>query len=209
MPKYLTWEKTRQRWVFQMRIPEPLRSAYDGRTTLRQHLGDIPESEAVARASQLAAHHKAVFEQRRSPTPKSRRTGSTTDVTLRFVLDDNITQRIIATWRMQRAHEFKERLQLLRQASDREWECLEKEIEQSLCDARRHLRRGSVELLQQALTSIQTELNVCLEGGGPAMESLTDAFNAGHVAFLTDCLAVVRGDTPVSALALPLKRSCP
>lgn len=201
MPQYLTWEKGRQRWVFQMRIPESLQSAYGGRTTLRQHLGDIPESEAAARASQLAAHHKAVFEQHRSPAPKPSRTAATTDAALRFVLSDDIAQRFIATWRMRRAHEFKQRLQLLRQASDKAWEQLEAEIEESLADARRCLRRGSVELLQQALASIQSDLNIRLEGGGPAMESLTDAFNTGRVAFLSDCLAVVRGDTPVSALA--------
>lgn len=201
MPQYLTWEKARRRWVFQMRIPESLQSAFGGRTTLRQHLGDIPEAEAVARATQLAAHHKAVFEQHRNPAQKPRHTASTADVTLRFTLDDDIIQRFIATWRTQYAHEFKERLRLLRQASDREWERLEAEIEESLCDARRCLRRGGVELLQQSLASIQSELNIRLEGGGPAMESLTDAFNAGHVAFLTDCLAVIRGDTPVSALA--------
>lgn len=201
MSKYLTWEKARQRWVFQMRIPESLQSAYGGRTTLRQHLGNIPESEAAARASQLAAHHKAVFEQHRSPAPKPNCTAATTEATLRFALSDDIAQRFIATWRMRRAHEFGQRLQLLRQASDEAWEQLEAEIEESLADARRCLRRGSVELQQQALASIQSDLNIRLEGGGPAMESLTDAFNTGRVAFLSDCLAVVRGDTPVSALA--------
>jgi len=209
MPQYLTWEKARRRWVFQMRIPESLQSAYGGRTTLRQHLGNIPESEAAARASQIAAHHKAVFEQHRRPAQNPRRTAVPTDVTLRFVLNDAIAQRFIATWRTRRAREFEARPRSLRNAPDEAWEQLEEEIEESLGDARRCLRRGSAELLQQALASIQSELNIRLDGGGQAMESLTDAFNAGHVAFLTDCLAVVRGDTPVSALAPPPESQLP
>lgn len=96
MPTYLTWEKGRLRWVFQTRIPENARAAFGGRSTIRVHLGDISEAEALARASHLAAQYKSLFNRHRKSKKKRKLSD---DASALFVLDTDMQQRAVSTWR--------------------------------------------------------------------------------------------------------------
>lgn len=207
MAKYLTWDKARRRFVFQKRIPEAVRAAFGGRAIIRIHLGDIPEAEAVARAAHLAAHYGTLIEQATNHTKSPRHREPT--VAIRFALDEEIAERFIQTWRMRTASDFAARLEPLRDAPESAWERLEEEIEASLQEARRCLRRCDDRPLAHALGSIQSDLNLRIEGSESVLVSFTHDFNGARVTFLTDCLAVVRGDMPVSALYPPLETQLP
>lgn len=197
MPTYLTWEKVRQRYVFQMRIPDYARDAFGGRSTIRVHLGDIAEADAHARASQLAAHYKALFERHRK-SKKRRKVAE--DVSIRFILDTDMQQRVVSTWRAREADRIECRIDALLEASDAAWADMEAETEAALSEAREALRRRLPEGMHAALQSIQTEFNVKFEGDQTALDTLTHEFNGERVTFLNDCLAVIRGEKPVSCL---------
>lgn len=209
MPKYLTWEKVRSRWIFQIRIPEQVRPAFGGKTTIRQHLGNISEAEAVARAAQLAAHYKQLFDQHLAQTKPHKRSDPYKAGAVKIVLDENISQRFVDTWHTREAHAFADRLESLRDACDSEWDDLEQEIDKSLSDARICLRRADTQAMQQALVSIQSDLNVKIDCTRSAMDTLTHAFNGARVAYLTQCLAIARGEASISSLNLAPETQLP
>ncbi|MHB1241760.1 MAG: hypothetical protein ACYC18_14875 [Gammaproteobacteria bacterium] len=193
----MTWEQHRQRWVFQMRIPVPARPAFGGRTTVRHHLGNLPPPDAIARAGLLAAHYRALFDPQRKPRKGPCAGAPAAHGTLRVFLDTSITRRFIATWRTEQCRAFEARLKPMRQASNADWERLEEELSGSLARAREELRRHDRGSLRAALASIEAQLDVRIEGGEEALNALSQAFNGARVAFLSDCLAVVHGDTPI------------
>jgi len=95
MPKYLTWEHKRRRWVFQIRIPVAVQPAFDGRTIIRKHLGDLPMPVAQARAQHLASHYQHLFAKWLAEHDNHQ---STVPVhTMVFVIDDNLIPRFVRT----------------------------------------------------------------------------------------------------------------
>jgi integrase len=208
MPKYITWEPGRQRWTFQLRIPQPLRPAFGGRTTIRHHLGNVPEPVAAARGQQLADHYRALFKRHERPSRPNPRPES--QVCTNFILDREIRKRFVATWRTQESQWLQARLTALHDATDETWEGLDRELVAGLAAARENLRRGRTDDLDDALSRIQTTLNLSIQGTPQDMAELAHDLNAARVDFLTHCLAVVRGDqsayilSPAAEDQLPL-----
>lgn len=202
MPKYITWEASRGRWVFQLRIPEYARPHFSGRTTIRRHLGAIPEALAAAKASQLVDHFKTVFDQYKPAfrTINHGIRGEADNSRVSFVLDAAIGTRFVATWQMRESERFKAQMDSLRSAQEETWGQWENKLTRSLEQARTNLRRLDVAILNNAISEIQEDLGVLLESTPDAFANLAEEFNSARVSFLADCLDVIRGDRSINAL---------
>lgn len=202
MPRYITWEASRGRWTFQLRIPDYARPHFGGRTTIRRHLGAIEEPLAAAKASQLADHFKAIFDQY-NPASRAVDHGirGAADTRVSFLLDANIGARFIATWQMRESRRFRERIDSFRSASEAAWSQWEGELTKSWEKARTDLRRRDTAILNHAIGEIQDELNVLLDGTPDAFTDLAEEFNSARVRFLADCLDVIRGGRSVNSLS--------
>lgn len=200
MPKYMTWEPSRNRWVFQIRIPEFASAAFAGRSAIRQHLGDIPEAEARAKATQLAHNYKTIFERHR-PVGNGPGIPVTTNQPEQLLLvDRNIIERFVATWRWEQAKALEARLDDLRKRPAADWDALEAELRATRSSAKEALRRRRNDFLEAVRGPMETRYRIRLQGDAGSMEELACTLNAERMAFLEQSLAIVDGSKGVESL---------
>ncbi len=198
MPKYLTWEHKRRRWVFQIRIPVAVQPAFDGRTIIRKHLGDLPMPVAQARAQHLASHYQHLFAKWLAEHDNHQ---STVPVhTMVFVIDDNVIPRFVATWRLEQVHALNERLDTLCAAPVSDWVALESTLLTETGVAREALRRRTSDYFDDVRRSIEKTYRIRLHGDTVAFLALRQALNAERVRVLEESLEVVRGTKSVASL---------
>lgn len=200
MPKYVTSDGSRNRLIFQMRIPVDVREFFEGRTTIRKHLGNLPEAEASARALQMATHYKAIFAKFRAKTENSRPDCITSKTALLLTMDTDIARRFIATWKMQQSAQFVQQMDSLRDSPAESWDALADELKQERIDALEQMRRHNLAEFDKAIRMIESTLNIHFDGSHEAMDTLSRDFTSARVAFLKACLGVLSGDIPISSL---------
>lgn len=200
MPKYLTWEKAKQRFVFQMRIPAHAKEFFGGKTTLRIHLGNIPLPEATTRAVQLEIHYKTLIAKLKEASEHVTKTVLKARFATHLLLDACTAAQMIATWKTQMAHEFQRSLNTLRQSTNETWKAMAQELEESRCDALEQLRRQDTATFKRAIQSTESRINVRFDGIENISEAIIWDFNSAYVAFLKDCTAVLEGDAPIRIL---------
>ena len=92
---FLTYELKRKRFVFQRRVPKALQAHFEGRSLIREHIGDVPREEAEEQARQLAKQWDARF------AAKGRKSSGQTARAARHTvvsLDASLAQRLASTW---------------------------------------------------------------------------------------------------------------
>ncbi len=201
---YLTYEKARQRYVFQLRIPVDLRSDFDGRATIRKSLGNIPHDQAVVRANELATHYLAEFDRLRPATaalPAPRAT----------VLQINAQtgQQLAATWQRRAINDLIKQLEHLQSAPEEDWERAIAEGQEALRTAREELRRGNTHVFDEVLTTLQSQFEFSLNGGSVELSIVARQFNAARVAYLLSVLEVLDGIQGVDAITPNLASQMP
>lgn len=197
MTKHYTFEKTRQRYVFQIRVPSALRAAFDNRTTIRVALGRVPEATARSLAEGLRQAWEAKFDAARARMSRSR-TNSAKTVAL--PLEGDITLRAAATWRLIQYGHYKDTLGRLRSADDCAWDHALADSEQSLTAARRRLLRGEGTLAIEAIADIDSRYRVRLHHSQQGFEGFTELINAAGVQMAESWAAVLRGEMTLDAL---------
>ena len=198
MPKYVTWEAARQRWVFQIHIPSPARHGFGGRIVVRKHLGNCEAPVAVAKGAQMARHYKRLFARYRPSGEGASTTGKPPEQL--FLVDDDIAVRVVATWRLEQAQAFETRFDALRTCPQSDWDALESELVEGHTEARDALRRQAGDLLAAVKASMEARYRIRLQGDEAMMTHLARALNTGRLCFIEDCLTVVRGTQGIDAL---------
>ena len=201
----------RQRYIFQIRIPDAVSAHFAGRTMIRIHLGNIPHDEAVARATQLATHYKTLFIQQKGALKKSGtvQTRTRPDTLIRLQIDAKMASRFIATWKMKQSTLFKQRLNKLRDAPTADWDKLEQELLNNKKQALECLRRHNLIEFKNAVSTLESELSFRLEGSENAVDDFALDFNSAHVAFVSECLGVLAGNQAIRSLFPQKNRQLP
>lgn len=200
MPLYLTWDPVRDRELFQIRVPVYAQKQLGNRKIIREHLGAIPRAVAVALAAQRAAYYHTLFKECAASTLQPDPVEIAPAALLPLCIDADVTERVVATWTLQQAQAFKERLDALRLAPSSEWAALEQELRRDHETAREDLRRHRLTVFDEAVDTLERRLHIRLDGSAAARDDLARAFNRARGRFLIECLAVLAGDQGVSAL---------
>jgi len=101
---------------------------------------------------------------------------------------------------MQQSSHFVQRMDYLRDAPAESWDALANELEQERITAIEQMRRHNLTEFDKAVRTIGSTLNIRFDWSHEAMEALARDFNSARVAFLKECLSVLSGDIPTSAL---------
>jgi len=201
---YLTYEKTRQRYVFQLHVPEDLRGQYNGRTRVRKSLGNIPYEQAVARARDLAAQYHDEFTRRRpAPTLKS------SVPAIRLTVTDETGSQLAATWQRQAANHLADQLTGLQKAPAEAWDAEIADAQSDLASAREQLRRGDNREFEIELDRLQLQHGFLLEGEKAALAGVARQFNAVRVAYLSAVVQILEGGLGIDAITPPRTAQLP
>lgn len=195
-PKYLTWDKTRLGWVFQIRVPDYARTRLEGKTTIRERLKETDAPSAAAAAELRASHYKNLFKQY-EPSTKKRGSQASEITVVEFIIDGDICRRFVATWKSTQCAMFEERYIALRNSPHHIWDEWENEVADRIRDAREQARRHQTSEFKAALEAIESRLHIRHKGN---LDSLIQHFNAARVRFLEECLDAIRGEIPVCGL---------
>ena len=201
---HLTYEKARQRYVFQLRVPVNLRPSFEGRETIRKSLGSIPHEEAVARANELATHYLSEFDRLRpapADTPAARIT--VLDVTART------GHQLAATWQRRAINDLTAQLERLQSAPETDWETAISDGQAALKTAREELRRGNFLAFNDVLTTLQHQHGFVLNSDTAELAVASRQFNAVRVAYLASVLDVLAGTQGVDAVTPPRDTQLP
>lgn len=207
--KYLTHEKKRARFVFQIRVPQDVKPAFDGRSTIRQSLGNISQAEAESRAAALAKHWRAKFDKARQ---KPALCSAEADAEVTLTLDDDVSARAVAAWQALQVTLLHATLTQLRSAPEATWNQAAELSEDQVTLARRRLARGHID---DAISALQVlESTYRLQFTRTAFEANAFAERWNHCALVVarTWREVLRGDTSLDILAvspdavLPLTR---
>lgn len=209
--KHLTYEKSRERFVFQIRVPLDVAQAFGGRTHIKVALGRIDEATAIAKAQQLREHWAKKFEAARCR--RSRPILATSGhAKVSLTLDESLFQRTVATRRLITLDTLQQKLGALRQADDDAWDVAVREAEAWLKGARRRLVRGVTDDARQALEDIAASYGVMLKHNDCDFQAFAELINADTVALAAAWLAALNGEAGLEALhpqscdLLPLTR---
>ncbi|MAT49946.1 MAG: hypothetical protein CMK32_02030 [Porticoccaceae bacterium] len=200
MPAYVTYEKARPRFQFQMRIPEHARHAFNGRKMIKKALGNISRAEAEMQGAQLAQYYKALFKKLKKSSSPGEPSSSQRSPQVNFPLDREINARIIDTHRYRQAESFRTKWSALCDAADDVWQAFEAQLQDSLLQARRDLRRQSRETLDRILSELQAELNIQFHGTENDRQSLVHDFNAAQISLIEDFLSAIQGKISINDL---------
>lgn len=192
---HCTYEKSRKRYVFQIRVPKALQPAFDGRTTIRVAIGRVPEATARARADELHRTWAAAFDAARIRMRKGSQT-----LVVTMPLEDDIAQRAAATWRLIRYMQCKENLETLRSADDLAWDAAIAEAERVLAAARRDLVRGTDARANAALSEIEKSYGVKFRYTAVTLRAFAERINGGSVELAQAWIAVLKGELPLDTL---------
>lgn len=206
---HCTFEKARQRYVFQIRVPIDLKEFFSDRTHIKVALGRIDEVSANTKAEQLREHWTNKFAAtRRAHTQHPR--GCTHKVSL--TLDESLFQQAVSTRRIITLDRLWQALCALRQADDDAWQGALVKAQDWLKVARRRLARGAADDAQCALEEIAEQYGVVLKQEGCNFETFTNLINADAVAVAGAWVATLSGEASLDALRpmasqlLPLTR---
>ncbi|MFZ4539771.1 DUF6538 domain-containing protein [Propionivibrio sp.] len=192
---FLTYEQKRKRFVFQLRIPANLRTNFNGRTTLRKSLGNIPYEQAVVRAHELATQYLAEFSALR-PAPAD---VPSAPVTVLKVTAETGHQ-FSATWQHEAISDLTKQLARLQTAPETEWEKAIDFGQVALKTAREQLRRSDFREFHEALAALQRQHGFTLNGDTADLAFVARQFNAARVSYLASVLHVLAGTQGVDAL---------
>jgi|GEM_PF-2144473 len=209
--KHLTYEKSRERFVFQIRVPLDVAQAFGGRTHIKVALGRIDEATAIAKAQQLCEHWLKKFEtaRRRRNRPVQASSGCPK---VSLTLDESLFQRAVATRRLITLGTLQQQLAALRKADEGAWQAALVAAEGGLKDARRSQARGASDEARRALEDIAQHFGVVLKDTGCDFEAFADLVNADTVAVASAWLTTLSGEgnldglRPKSTELLPLTR---
>jgi integrase len=205
--KYVTYEKQRDRYVFQMRVPRAVRCAFEGCTTIRQALGRLCAAEAEQRGAALAKHWQARFDTARR-TPAAHRRAPERVVEL--ALDEELARRAVASSRALQLAPLQQALLALRGAADDEpWNEALRVAEEGLAAARRRLARGQSGPAEAALRGLESTYRIRLRRTSVETGHFAEQWNVDTVRVATTWLAVLKGEASLEALAVPCEDLLP
>lgn len=196
--KNVTFEKSRQRYVFQVRVPSDLKAEFGNRSLIRVALGRIAQSEASALASDLRATWEQHFEtarRRAGPLPVPHRS-----LTVSLPLDSDMAARAVATWRLIEFAHLRETLVALRQSDELVWSNALLDAEKALPAARRRLLRGDTEAAVRAIAEIESRYSVSLQHSASQFADFTERLNADGVQWALAWVEVLRGERRLDTL---------
>lgn len=205
-----TFENSRRRYVFQIRVPRDIAKAFGERTHIRVALGRIDEKDATDRARQLTDLWTGRFEtarRRNSPRP-----GAPSLAKVKLTLDAENAPRVVATRRLITYTSLKEQLRLLRGGNDAAWGAALVEAEHMVVSARERLMLGRTDDVPVAIASIRSSLSVTIEHAGQCLDEFTEMLNADTLKLATQWVAVLCGELaldtlrPAADTLLPLTR---
>lgn len=208
--KNLTYDKSRKRYIFQIRVPLDLTTAFGGRTHIKAALGRIEGAAAVAKAQELSAHWTGKFESTRQQRTRPFQAIGNAKVTL--TLDDALFRRAVATRRSITLRGLQQKLSALRQGADDAWDVAVAEAQDWLKNSRRRLARGALDDAKQALEDIAANYGVLLTRKECDFEAFADLINADTVTLASAWLSALNGECGLDALCpkpsdlLPLTR---
>ncbi|OOG22670.1 hypothetical protein B1C78_14685 [Thioalkalivibrio denitrificans] len=199
--KYLTYEKRRERWVFQMRIPPNVRTEFDGKTTIRRHIGNVSYDDAVARATLWSTELKELFCKIAHTQNASNRTKSATWSVVHFEFNDDIAQRLIATWRTTQARMVTMQIEALRGTSDHAWQELATRFHAHMTEAQDQMRQYDSGVVHAALRRLEREYAFRLSRSTTDLNRWAADFHFARVQFFSDCIKVLRQEMSINELA--------
>lgn len=206
--RYVTFEKKRGRFVFQLRVPVELRNEFEGRTTIRVALGRIGAEEAALRGETLAAQWRTTFARVRArcspPLPAAAHLPW-----VELALEPGLAIRAVNTWRGLQAEAFGARLAALRDAQDEDWVAAEAEVAARLRALKQASRRGQDAAAHVALSELSECFRVRFQLSAADAAEFVAAFNADAVLMAKQQLEVLAGDLPLSALQVPRENMLP
>lgn len=195
---HLTFEKNRQRYVFQIRVPKDVSSSFNGRSLVRVALGRINEAEATERAAKLAADWNEKFDKarrRRAPSRIAKNASSTV-----LVLNDELMERAVRTRRLVVLTRLHDTLAEIRRADDDAWDTAVDQAEMALKIARRTLTRGTTDEVSQVRQDIKAAFSIELDISGIDLNRFSELVNADAVALAKGWLDTLRGDATLDQL---------
>ncbi|MBD5802356.1 Tyrosine recombinase XerC [Azoarcus sp. Aa7] len=198
--KYLTYEKKRARFVFQIRVPQDVKPAFDGRTTIRQSLGNISQAEAESRAAALAKHWRAKFDKaRRHPAVCF----ATDAPIVELALDEDVSARAVAAWQGLQLALLHETLTRLRAAPESDWSEATGLADEGFAVARRRLARGHADDALSALETLESRSCVRFKRMTFETNAFAERWNHSALVVAKTWRDVLRGDTSLDVLAVP------
>ncbi|MDD5387894.1 MAG: tyrosine-type recombinase/integrase [Gallionellaceae bacterium] len=192
---YITHEKKRSRYVFQIRIPAEVRSRFGNRTLIRIALGRVSAGEAQRQGAALAEEWQAKFQKARGIRIPVRQLEI---ITLK--LDTDTQGRAAATWRAARISQLEERIGELRQLSEAEWEAELLAARNAFGLAKRACSRGSSSDAEQALDELSERFGVRFKAQVHEIAEWAEVFAAESVRFSGERMAVLEGEMPLNAI---------
>lgn len=205
-----TFDKIRQRYVFQIRVPRDIAKLFGSRTHIRVALGRIDETEATRRAQELTSLWTRKFDtarKRGNPTVKPQ-----SQPVVRLRLGPENALRAVATCRLIAYSAYKEQLSLLRSGTDPAWANALAEANQAVTLAQQRLVLGRTDAALASIACIQSIFYVTLEHRGNDLNDFAEILNADAVQLANQWLDILKGQSALDALRpaedtlLPLTR---
>ncbi len=202
------------RWVFQLRIPLDLRAHFNERTTVRKHLGNLPQPQAQAMADALASAYEAEFKGLRETNAPMALSMVPAEPVARprqpLSLDAEMNRRFISTWQQREATRLVSELTTLAEATEVAWQAAIAKARSRLPALRDALRRNAGEGFQEIRMALEAELDIRLVGTEARFASLCRDWNAANLAFAEASIEVLEGKrtmadlVPAHASQLPI-----
>lgn len=205
MANYLTFEEKRQRYVFQKRVPLEVRSAFDGRTTIRVHIGRVDRAQALAKAAKLEAQFTARFRKAARSLNNAISPPAPSDVLVEFDPTPTLTQRLVATWRSDAAEKLHIYHRRLTDAPDGEWESHMHDIQLARDMMRDEARRGKHDFFAGTIRDLQLRYRFRLLLSEADRDRLSCEFNHARVQLMDDYMRVLQGEASPTVLT-PLRQ---
>lgn len=197
---YLTVDNTRQRYIFQIRIPVPLVDHYS-RTVQRKLLGKMNKmtrDEAQQLASQLATQYLAEFAQLLADIEEPV-VDCTVPVT-QLIISNLTPEQFSVTWQHQAAQAFQVLFGGLKNAPADQWDTAIASLEQEVVESREALRRQKYSLFESTLAAMQAEYRFHLVGTEADKERVARSWYAARRDFAQNAISVLKGDKPLDEL---------
>lgn len=197
MTQYITRDKVRNEYIFQIRVPKEVQSFFDTKL-IKQRLGDCNENEARTRALQYANHYKTLFsENKKMVNNQTKERHSVPSHKQLFNVDPDIMKRFVATWEKRECGKIKEQIRNL-QTDDPEM--LNKHIwtiKGEIKTAKEDLFFNNTDFFQSAVTTIETLHHIKLDGTEVLWSEFSQIFKDCRVTFLKRSLKVFQGEISV------------
>lgn len=208
MPKYCSWDKDRERWVFQRRVPKAIRDRFPGPAVIREHIGGVDEAVAAAYAERRNAELDKAFRALASVDRTDTRSPARRPIE-RMLLDDELLPRFLATHHNRECERLETLLGSLRDAPATAWDALATQLAAEASMALDAFRQGSTAPLDAAVRELEYALSIRLQLAVSDHRQIVDAFNSGQLALLKRFQRVIFGDEDLHALRAPQDAQLP